>query len=81
MDFWDLNKAFPMDEFPLPNVVILVDAVAGHKCFSFMDGYNGYNQIFMELADASKTTFRTSLFGNYFHKVMPFGLKNANATH
>ena len=31
MDFWDLNKAYPKDEFPLPNVDILVDAAAGHE--------------------------------------------------
>jgi len=42
-DFWDLNKACPKDEFSLPNVDILVDAVASHERFSFMDGYNGYN--------------------------------------
>ena len=45
-----------------------------------MDGYSGYNKIFMELVDAQKTTFRTP-FGNYFYKVMPFGLKNAGATY
>ena len=80
MDFRDLNKAWLKDEFPFPNVDILVDATAGHKCFSFMDGYSGHNQIFMDLADALKTTFRTP-FGNYFYRVMPFGLKNVGATY
>ena len=54
VDFRDLNKACPKDEFPLPNVDILVDAMAGHKRFSFMDGYSGYNQILMDLVDALK---------------------------
>ena len=72
VDFWDLNKACLKDEFSLPNVDILVDATASHKHFSFMDGYNGYNQIIMDPADAPKTAFRTP-FGNYFYKVMPFG--------
>ena len=45
-----------------------------------MDGYNGYNQILMDLTDAPKTAFRTP-FGNYFYRVMPFGLKNAGATY
>ena len=71
VDFWDLNKPCPKNEFPLPNVDNLVDAVAGHERFSFMDGYSGYNQ---------KTAFRTP-FGNYFYKVVPFGLKNADATY
>ena len=43
VDFWELNKASPKDEFPLPNVDILVDAAASHEHFSFMDGYSGYN--------------------------------------
>lgn len=43
VDFRDLNKACPKDGFPLPNVDILVDATAGHKSLSFMDGYSGYN--------------------------------------
>ena len=80
MDFWDLNKACPKDEFPLPNVDILVAAATGYEHFSFMDGYSGYNQIFMEPTDAHKTAFRTP-FGNFFSKVMPFGLKNADATY
>ena len=80
VDFRDLNKACPKDEFPLSNVDILVDVAIGHECFSFMDGYSGYNQIFMELANAQKTIFKTP-FGNYFYKVMSFGLKNACATY
>ena len=79
VDFWELNKASPKDEFPLPNVDILVDATAGRERFSFMDGYSRYNQILMDLVDALKTAFRTP-FGNYFYRVMPFGLKNVGAT-
>ena len=80
MDFRDLNKACPNDEFPLPNIDILVDAVAGHDRFSFINGYSGYNQISMDTAYALKIAFKTP-FGNYFYKVMPFGLKNAGATY
>jgi hypothetical protein len=45
-----------------------------------MDGYSRYNQIVMEPSDTPKTAFRTP-FGNYFYKVMSFGLKNAGATY
>ena len=43
MDFRNLKKACPRDEFPLPNIDLLVDLAAGSSMFSFMDGYNGYN--------------------------------------
>lgn len=43
VDFCDLNKAYPKDEFPLPHIDTLVDANSGHQMFSFMDGFNGYN--------------------------------------
>ena len=33
VDFRDLNKDCPKDEFPLPNVDILVDVAAGHEPF------------------------------------------------
>jgi hypothetical protein len=47
MDFRNLNKACPKDEFPLPNMDLLIDSAAGHAMFSFLDGFSGYNQIFM----------------------------------
>ena len=45
-----------------------------------MDGFSGYNQIKMALEDMEKTSFIT-LWGTYYYKVMPFGLKNADATY
>ena len=80
MDFRNLNKACPEDEFPLPNIDLLVDSTAGSSMFSFMDGYNGYNQIRMAAKNAEKTAFRTPI-GNFYYTVMSFGLKNAGATY
>lgn len=80
MYFKDPNKACPKNEFSLPNVDILVDTTADRECFSFMDGYSGYNQIFMEPTNTHKTAFWTS-FGNYYYKMIPFGLKNAGAIY
>ena len=48
--------------------------------FSFMDGFSGYNQIRTVPKDAKKTAFKTSI-GNFYYTVMPFGLKNADATY
>ena len=80
VDFRDLNKACPKDEFPLPNMDVLIDSTSNHGIFSFMDGFSGYNQIKMATKDAEKTAFRTP-FGNFYYTVMPFGLKNAGATY
>ena len=79
VNFHNLNKACPKDEFPLPNIDLLVDSVAGNSMFSFVDGDNGYNQIRMATRDAEKTAFKTSI-ENFYYIVMPFGLKNARAT-
>ena len=58
INFRDLNKATPMDGYPMRIVDILEDAAARHKVISFMDGNVGYNQIFMSKEDIAKTTFR-----------------------
>ena len=78
MDFRNLNKAYPKDEFPLPNIDLLIDLAA--SMFSFMDGYSGYNQIRMATKDAKKTAFRTPI-GNFYYTMMPFGLKNVGTTY
>ena len=59
VDFRDLNKASPKDDFPLPHIDVLVDSTAGHKLLSFMDGFSGYNQVLMAPEDRDKTTFIT----------------------
>ena len=80
MDYRDLNRANPKDNFPLPHIDVLVDNTAQHAFFSFMDGFSGYNQIKMAEEDMEKTTFITP-WGTFCYKVMPFGLKNAGATY
>ena len=45
VDYRDLNKASPKDNFPLPNIHILVDNCAKHEIQSFVDCYAGYHQI------------------------------------
>ncbi|XP_073262695.1 uncharacterized protein [Populus alba] len=80
VDFRDLNKASPKDDFPLPHIDILVDNAARSSTYSFMDGFSGYNQIKMATEDRAKTTFVTP-WGTYCYKVMLFGLKNAGATY
>ena len=80
IDFTDVNRACPKDNFPLPRIDLSVDATAGHELLSFMDAFSGYNQISMDLDDQEKTSFVTGQ-GTYCYRVMPFRLKNAGATY
>jgi hypothetical protein len=80
VDFRDLNRASPKDNFPLPHIDMLVDNAAHNSTYFFMDGFSGYNQIKMAQKDKEKTTFLTP-WGTFCYKVMPFGLKNAGATY
>ncbi len=82
IDFRDLNKATPKDEYPMPVADQLVDAVSGTKILSFMDGNAGYNQIFMAEEDIHKMAFRClGAIGLFEWVVMTFGLKSAEAIY
>jgi hypothetical protein len=82
IDFRDLNRATPKDEYPMPIADMLINDASGHKVISFLDGNVGYNQIFMAKEDISKTAFRCPGFLGLFEwVVMTFGLKNAGATY
>jgi hypothetical protein len=82
VDFRDLNRATPKDEYPIPVAKTLINAAAGHKILSFIDGNAGYNQIFIALEDINKTAFRVpGAIGLFEYVVMTFGLKNAGATY
>ena len=79
-DFRDLNKACPKDDFPLPNIDMIVDMTVGYAMYSLMDGFSSYNQIKIAPEDQEKKTF-TCAWGTFCWNVMPFGLKNAGATY
>ena len=82
MDFRDLNRATPKDEYLMPIAETLINAATGHKMMSFMDGNAGYNQIFMAPEDVHKTAFRVpGAVGLFEYLIMTFGLKNAGATY
>ncbi|RVW37836.1 Retrovirus-related Pol polyprotein from transposon opus [Vitis vinifera] len=57
----------------------VLERVAGHDYYCFLDGYSGYFQIAIALEDQEKTTF-TCPFGTYAYRRIPFGLCNAPAT-
>ena len=59
VDFRDLKKASPKDDFPFPHIDMLVDSTTGHSMLSFMDGFFGYSQVLMAPKDMEKTSFIT----------------------
>jgi hypothetical protein len=79
IDFTDLNKACPKDEFPLPRIDSLVDAATSSELMSLLDCYSGYHQIWMKKGDEPKTSFITPS-GTYCYLRMPEGLKNARGS-
>jgi hypothetical protein len=82
IDFHNLNKATPKDEYPIHIADMLINNAFGHRVISFLDGNAGYNQSFMAEEDMSKTIFRCPGFIGLFEwVVMTFGLKNAGATY
>lgn len=54
IDFYNLNKASLKHEFPLHNIEMLFDASTSHSMFSFMDSFNGYNQVKLHPDDAKR---------------------------
>ena len=75
MDYRKLNNATRKDHFPLPFIDQMLDRLAGHRYYCFLDGYSGYNQITIAPEDQEKTTF-TCPYGTFAFKRMPFGLCN-----
>jgi hypothetical protein len=79
IDYRKLNSVIRKDHFPLPFIDQMVERLAGHDYYCFLDGYSGYNQISLDLENQEKTTF-TCPFDTFAYHRMPFGLCNASAT-
>ncbi|GJS61066.1 reverse transcriptase domain-containing protein [Tanacetum coccineum] len=57
----------------------MLERLAGHEYYCFLDGFLGYLQIPIPLEDQEKTTF-TCPYGTFIYKLMPFRLCNAPTT-
>ena len=79
IEYRKLNTATRKDHFPLPFINQMLDRLAGHPHFCFLDGYSGYNQIAIAPEDQEKTTF-TCPFGTFAFRRIPFGLCSAPGT-
>ncbi|CAM8952521.1 unnamed protein product [Rhodiola kirilowii] len=79
IDYRKLNKATKKDHFPIPFIDQILERLAGHDYFCFLDGYSGFYQIPILPNDQGKTTF-TCPYGTFAFRRMPFGLCNAPGT-
>ena len=79
IDYRKLNKATRNDHFPLPFIDQMLDRIAGHAYYRFLDGYSRYNKIVIILEDQEKTMFKCP-YGIYAFQIMLFGLCNAPTT-
>ena len=80
VDFANLNRACPKDNYPFPRIDTLVDLIARHQLLTFMDAFSCYNYIKLNKVDQEKISFIISQ-GLFYYKVMPFELKNKEATY
>ena len=79
IDYRKLHKATRKDHFPLSFLDQMLDRLAGHEYYCFLDGYSDYNQIAIAPKDQVKTIF-TCPYGTFAFRRMPFGLCNAPGT-
>jgi hypothetical protein len=54
----------------------MLERLANHSIFCYLDGYSGYHQIPIHLDDQSKTTF-TCPYGTFAYRRMSIGLCNS----
>ncbi|CAN6579840.1 unnamed protein product [Malus baccata var. baccata] len=78
-DYRKINSTTRKDHFPVPFIDQMLERLAGHSHYCFLDGYSRYNQIAVAPEDQEKMTF-TCPFGTFAYRRMPFGLCNAPAT-
>jgi hypothetical protein len=79
VDFRNLNRSSKRDNYPLLKIEHILQRVIGSYRMSTIDGFSGYNYIFMLPEDIEKTTFTTPL-GTLMYAKIPYGLMNAGET-
>jgi hypothetical protein len=57
IDYRKLNKATKKDHFPLPLIDEMLESLANHAYFCFLDGYSGFMQIPIHPDDQHKAIF------------------------
>ena len=79
VDYRILNASTIKDRFPVPFIHTILEEMAGHEMYSFMDGFSGYHQVSIHPEDWHKTAFTTP-WGTFVYVRMAFGFCNAPTT-
>jgi hypothetical protein len=77
-DYRKLNKATQKDYFPLSTIDEMLERLANHSFFCYLNGYSSYHQILIHLDDQNKTIFICP-YGTFAYRRMSFGLCNVAA--
>jgi hypothetical protein len=67
IDYQKINKATQNDHFSLPFIDEMLERLANHSFFCYLDGCSSYHQILIHLDDQSKTTF-TCPYGTFTYR-------------
>jgi hypothetical protein len=78
IDFTDLNKCCPKDDFPLARIDKIIDSITGYE-ITLPNCFSRYHQIWLRKEDEEKTSFITP-FDTFCYLRMPEGVRNAEPT-
>jgi hypothetical protein len=79
MDFIDLNKGCPKDDFPIARIDKIINSVVGCEMVALLNCFSRYHQIWLHKEDEEKTSFITP-FRTYCYLRIPEGMHNAGPT-
>jgi len=79
VDLKGLNRVSLKDHYPLPPMEQILNTMVGAERFSLLDGFSGYNQVWVKNEDQFKMAFTTK-WGTFYFQRMPFGLSNVGET-
>ena len=65
IDLKKVNAATMRDHYPLPFIEHVLERVASHEAYNFLDGFSRYNQVSIDPKDQHKIAFATT-WGHVF---------------
>lgn len=75
-NFKDLNAVTVRDPWPLPNLIDVIESLAGAKWFAVLDLLEAFQKIAVEHESIPKLTITTP-WGNFSYRCVPFGVLNS----